>query len=361
MAVDVVVGGQGGDEGKGLMSAYLSTKNDYAINIRVPRPNAGHSTEKDGKKYGLAAIPSGFVNKGSRSLIGRGGIVLMKYLIQDLVKTVAEEDRVAFEKAVQNRRGLEEELEMTGLTPKSFGIDPYTQVVTPKQFMEEYNDSNLKNKVGSVLTGTGPAMRDRVMRNEEAILRAKDVPFLKPYLVDTTKEIYRVLQGTEDILVECDQGFKLSLIHGEFPYVTSRDTTASEFISEIGIGPRYVRDIYAVFKPYTTRVAPGPLDKEIVDEKILDWAHNKGGEKGTVSKRLRRLGEFEWENARKAILLNSANRICFTHMDFFQENKKAENEFLKEIEKKLGHKSPNPKISLLSYGPGLKDEREYED
>ena len=338
MPIDIVIGGQAGDEGKGKISEYLNHKKNYEIVIRVSKPQAGHSIMYDGKKIGLVTLPCGFSNPYSRILIGAGAFI--------------------------SPEKLKKELEETHLDPNRLGIDHYSTIVTPKHLEEENENSNLMKKIGSVGTGAGPATRDKVMRKKN-ILFAKDIPELKPFLTDTKKEMYNALSKNKQILLECDQGFKLSLIHGEYPFVTSDDTTASTFLGKAGIGPKAVRDVYVVFKPYTTRVATGPLENEIDDKEKKEWAKTIGGEVGSVSKRVRRLGEFEWENAKTAILINSANKICLTHMDYFGIEKNKEfplkaKTFLEKFSNKILKNYPNPEISLLSFGPNLEDVIEME-
>lgn len=333
MPIDIIVGGQGGDEGKGKIAAYLSINKDYSIAMRVSCAQAGHSIYHDNQRLGLALVPSAFINKNLRLLIGTGSYISVEKILK--------------------------EIKDTKLTPERLGIDYKATVVTEKYKEEERGNENLMNKIGSVGTGVGPCRRDKVMRLP-IIIHAKDIEELKPYLTDTKREIYSALEKKQSILLEGDHGAKLDLIHGEYPCVTSRIVNASGFLGEAGIGPREARDIYVVLKPYTTRVGPGPLEEEIFNPDILDWAHTTGGETGTVSKRLRRLGKFEWENVKETIKMNSATKIAITHLDcpdFIWNALGYENseQFLNTMQEKICNQPPYPKISLLSYGPKEKD------
>ena len=165
-------------------------------------------------------------------------------------------------------------------------------------------------------------------------------------------------------MLEGTQGIKLSLLHGEYPFVTSRDTTASTFLGEAGLGPKSVRDVYVVFKPYITRVGPGPLEKEISDEKELEIYHTKGHEIGSVSKRLRRVGEFEKRSASRAIMINNCTKIAITHIDMFPGNDRVKKEedftpqakqFLADLRTLSAEVYPHPKIALISTGPDMED------
>lgn len=333
MPVDIVIGGQAGDEAKGNIAAYLSINKDYLISLRVPCAQAGHSHYSNGKRIGLALIPAGFVNENLRLLIGAGGLISIEKIFS--------------------------ELEATELNSKRLGIDYKTAIVSKEHLEEERANQNLMKRVGSVGTGVGICRREKIMRNP-GLLHARDINELKPYLTDTKKEIFNALEKEQAILLEGDHGAKLDLVHGEYPFVTSRIVNASGFLGEAGIGPRHARDIYVVIKPYTTRVGPGPLEKEIFNEKVLNWAHTIGGETGTVSKRLRRIGMFEWENVLEVMKMNSATNIAITHLDCpdFIWNTlgyRNQNEFLERVQKELCEKPPYPKISFLSYGPKTSD------
>ncbi|MBU2523460.1 MAG: adenylosuccinate synthetase [Nanoarchaeota archaeon] len=337
MGVDVIVGGQGGDEGKGKISAYLALKNNYDICMRVPAPQAGHSIHYNGKRVGLALLPCGLVNEGSRLLIGAGGLVSVDKLV--------------------------DEIKAINLSPKRLGIDYKTTIVTKEHLEEEKANSHLMNNIGSVGRGIGPCRVQKIMRDLK-LKFAKDVKELSDYLTDTKKEVYNALEKKKSILLEVDHGAKLDLIHGEYPYVTSRSTNASSALGEAGIGPRDVKEVYVVLKPYITRVGPGPLEKEILDEKVLNWAHSLGGETGTVSGRLRRVGKFEWANALEVMRMNSCTKIAITHMDCFEYIGKSlgysnSGDFLEDVKTNLCSKYPHPEISLLSYGPEEKDVREF--
>ena len=337
MGVDVIVGGQGGDEGKGKISAYLALKNNYDICMRVPAPQAGHSIHYNGKRVGLALLPCGLVNENSRLLIGAGGLVSVDKLL-DEIKTI-------------------------NLSPKRLGVDYKTTIVTKEHIKEERLNNHLMKDIGSVGRGIGPCRRDKLMRKSD-LLFAKDVEELSDYLTDTKKEIYSALGKNKKIILEVDHGAKLDLIHGEYPFVTSRSTNASSALGEAGIGPRDVKDVYLILKPYVTRVGPGPLENEIFYDRTLEWAHTLGGETGTVSGRLRRLGRFEWKNTLEVARMNSCTKIAITHMDCFKDIGKSLGysnglHFLGDLEDRICSKFPYPQISLLSYGPEEKDVVEY--
>lgn len=335
MSVDIVAGGQAGDEGKGKISAYLAYKKNYSCSVRVGGPNAGHTTTVNGKSYMLRNIPAGFVNPKTKLVLGAGCYTKTNWLLEE-IKLTQSQDRIL--------------------------IDPRVVIITDEQTEREKQNTRIMNKIGSVGTGLGQAMVDRI--NRQNIRFAKDEPSLKNFICDVSEYLNKELSKGNSLLLEGTQGIKLSLLHGDYPYVTSRDTTSGTFLAEAGLGPRYVRDVYAVFKPYVTRVGPGgPLEQEITEEEKLEIYHIKGGEVGSVSKRKRRIGSFEFASAIKTIRINSANKIAITHIDLFEGNSKLKNiEDLTENAKKflntlkpLTQTYPYPKISLISSGPDLLD------
>jgi adenylosuccinate synthase len=334
MPVDIIVGGQAGDEGKGKISAYLNYKGNYKYSIRIGGPNAGHTVFYKGKAYALKSVPSGFVNPKTIAVLGAGCYINLEWLF-DEIKLTGIEDRLI--------------------------IDENAVLISEENIQAEKNDSHFMASIGSVGTGLGQTVKERIERRE--IKFAKDEPRLSKYIKSVPELLNKSLQNGEEMLLEGTQGMKLSLMHGEYPYVTSRDTTASTFLGEAGLGPKYVRDVYAVFKPYITRVGPGPLENEITDKEKLTMYHVQGREVGSVSKRLRRIGDFEEKSSLRAIVTNSATKIAVTHIDIYPGNTKVKKveDFTDEAQvflaklKKLEDIYPHPKLSIISTGPELDD------
>ena len=334
MPVDIVVGGQAGDEGKGKISAYLAVKNKYDYSIRVGGPNAGHTIFFKDKIYTLKTMPGGFVNPRTKLVLGAG-----TYIITDW---------------------LEKEIALTNAGGRLI-IDPHAVIIEPRHTAAERGDARMMGKIGSVGTGLGAALRDRVDR--KTLRFAKDEPRLKKYIKDVPELLNKALSKGSKMLLEGTQGMKLSNLHGEYPYVTSRDTTASTFMGEAGLGPKYAGEVYAVFKPYVTRVGPGMVAKEMKDKAKLNKYHTAGREVGSVSGRLRRVGEFEMDVALQTVRINSATRLAITHIDMLEgaDISRGVRSFTGEAKKFLGTLSkvcaayPYPKVSLISYGPGLNE------
>jgi adenylosuccinate synthase len=279
MKATIVVGGQAGDEGKGKCLAYLTLKDNPDVVARSGGPNCGHTVFYHGKKYALSMIPSGLIHDKCRLLLGAGALVDPDKLLN--------------------------EIEKYGVNPKRVGVDRKATVITQAHIDEDSVSENSK-KIGTTKTGCGPAQLSRAGRT--AILASQE-PRLEPFLVDVSKELHRA----KTVLVEGAQGFVLSNLHGDFPYVTSKDTTASGIASEVGIGPLDVSSVVMVIKSYTTRVGNGPLKGEMSREE----AEKKGFQEfGTVTGRPRRSSEvLDFEGLSYAAMINSATTIALTKLD----------------------------------------------
>ena len=157
--------------------------------------------------------------------------------------------------------------------------------------------------------GTGPANADRALRK---IKLAKDIPEVALFLEDVSNSINYSIDNKESVLLEGTQGTFLSLFHGVYPYVTSKDVTASAICSDIGVGPKKVDEVLIVFKSYVTRVGEGPLANEL----SADEAKNKNWQEfGSVTGRQRRAAPFDFNLAKKSIQINSATQIALTKLD----------------------------------------------
>ena len=151
----------------------------------------------------------------------------------------------------------------------------------------------------------------------------------------------------------------LSNLHREYPFVTSLYTTASTFMGEAGLAPKYAVEVYAVFKPYVTRVGPGMVANEIKDKKILSRYHPAGREVGSVSGRLRRVGGFDMDVARQTVSINSATRLAITHIDLLEgaDISRGVKSFTGQAKKFMATLErvcavyPNPKVRLVSTAP----------
>ncbi|MEM3136119.1 MAG: adenylosuccinate synthetase, partial [Candidatus Nitrosotenuis sp.] len=183
------------------------------------------------------------------------------------------------------------------------------------------------------------------------------VDSLKPYLVDVAEKINVALDNDEGVLVEGTQGTFLSLWHGTYPFVTSKDVTASGICADIGLGPKKVDEVMVVFKSYVTRVGAGVLENELPADEVTrrGWS-----EVGTVTGRQRRAAEFSLELAKRAVMLNSATQIGLTKLDVLFSECTHKNSFdslserAKEFITKIEDAVDVP-VTLIGTGPGVND------
>jgi len=282
LPVTVVVGGFFGDEGKGKIVSYLALKDKVAATVRGGvGPNAGHTVVYGGKIYRLRMLPSGLVNEDSRLMIGPGVLVNPDVLLGEIQRYDV------------GSRVL---------------VDPQCAVIEEFHVLSD-SSGHLKEGIGTTGTGTGPANADRVMRTGRLL---RDVEGVSKYLGDVPSEVNRLVDEGRPVLVEGTQGTFLSLYHGTYPYVTSKDVSASAICSDVGLGPKKVDEVLVIFKAYVTRVGSGPLKGEVTDEEATrrGWR-----EVGTVTGRPRRVAPFNYELAKRAVVLNSGTQIAVTKID----------------------------------------------
>ena len=324
MTCTVVVCGFFGDTGKGKVISYLSLEDKIDIVARAGvGPNAGHTVVYKDKKYKLRMLPSAFVYDKCRLLIGPGVLVNPEILLQETQLTKSK-DRV--------------------------GVDRQCAVIEPKH-IETDKKGRLAEKIKTTGTGTGPCNAERALRT---VRLARDIPELKGFLADVPLEVNEALDEGKDILIEGTQGTYLSLFHGTYPYCTSKDVTAPAACSDVGVGPTRVDEVILVLKAYTTRVGAGPLPNE------LSWeeAEKRGwAEVATVTGRRRRAAPFNYDLAKRAVMLNGATQAAVTKFDIlfpeckgvktYEELSQEAKDFVQKIEKEI--KVP---VTLIGTGPG---------
>jgi len=322
MPCSVVVCGFFGDTGKGKVISYLALKDKLDVTARAGvGPNAGHTVIFEEKKYGLSMLPSAFVYKRCRLLIGPGVLVNPEILLREIKQTETD-DRA--------------------------GVDPQCAIIEPRH-IEFDKAGRLAKEIRTTGTGTGPANAERALRK---VKLARDIPKLKKYLTDVPLEVNRAIDDEKQVLIEGTQGTFLSLYHGTYPYCTSKDVTASAACSDIGVGPPKIDDVIIVFKAFTTRVGAGPLQNEI----SVEEAQKRGWtEYGTVTGRPRRAAPFNSELAKRAVMLNGATQAALTKIDvLFPECKgaKSYNKLSKDSKVFIENIEGEIKIPITLIGTG---------
>jgi len=334
--VSVIVGGQFGDEGKGKIISYMCSKDNYDFVARGGvGPNAGHTVVYKNEKYKVRQIPSGFIDKKSRILIGPGVLINPDVLMNELIKF----------------RDFN--------VDKRLGVDKKCGIIEREHIQRDAQNSLLSDIIQTTKTGCGPANEDRVKRIGKI---AEEIECLKKYITDVSEELNNAIDEKKKILVEGTQGFGLSLYHGTYPYVTTKDTTASTILADVGLGPRTATEVVVVLKAYVSRVGGGELKTEISEKE----AEKKGIiEYGSVTGRRRRIGDFDFELAKRSVRINSASFIALTCIDrlFDCAGVKEYNtlpddakKFVKKIEDYVG-----VKVKLISTGEKIEDTIDLRD
>ena len=322
MTVTVVVGGQFGSEGKGKICAHLAKTDNVDFMVRCGGPNSGHTVYDGGNEYKLRQVPAGFINPHTRLLIAPGALVNPEVFLQEIA--------------------------LCGLTPDRIGIDRNAGVIEAAD-VEAESSLGLSRRLGSTGTGVGSAVSRRALRNENFRL-AEGHPDLKPFVTSVREELGAAARKGQSVVVEGTQGFGLSLYHAEqWPYRTSRDTTAHSFLGEVGIGVRDYQVILAI-RTYPIRVAgnSGPLPNEITWEEVQreSGCPHPIAEFTTTTKRLRRVARFDWSVVEQAVAANSPRQIALHGADYvdyanydateWSDLTDSAHKFVSQLEAKLG-------------------------
>ena len=288
MVTTIIVGGFFGDEGKGKIVAHIAKQDKTSIIARGGvGPNAGHTVEIGNTKYGVRMIPSGFVYKPAKLMIG-SGVLVDPFVFLDEVKKLNCSDRVF--------------------------IDSRCAIIEGKHILQDKHDTHLSKIIGTTGSGCGPANADRVMRVSRL---AKDVPEISQYIIDVAKSINDTIDAGNSVIIEGTQGFGISLYYGNYPFVTSKDTSASQMAADVGVGPTKIDNVIVVFKAFPTRVGEGPFPTELTHEQSLSMGIQ---EFGTVTHRERRIGMWDGNMARYATMINGCTSIAITGVDHIDKD-----------------------------------------
>lgn len=336
--VDVLVGMQFGSEGKGKIVGYLA--HEYQAAIRVGAPNAGHTVYFHGEAYKMRSIPCLWINPNARLYIGAGGMVNVHVLMKEIV-----------------------DLQQRGVSVKDMlKIDHQCNVVTDADAHQEEKGGMFEHN-GSTTEGVGVAQARKVLRRDAVL--AEQVPELQPYLAHVAELVNLEIDAGTRIVIEGTQGFGLSLNHACYPYVTSRDVLASSMLSDSGLSPHVVRHVIGVFRTYPIRVAgnSGPLKNELTWEDVgtlSGYGDKLVPERTTVTKRIRRVGNMDWDLMAQAVKANRPDYLAMTFADYIDchdagcrkwgDLGQKTKSFIAIAEKRLG-----VPISIISTGPKNED------
>ncbi|WP_281698870.1 adenylosuccinate synthase [Hallella colorans] len=334
--VDVLLGLQWGDEGKGKVVDVLTPKYDVVARFQGG-PNAGHTLEFEGQKYVLRSIPSGVFQGGKINIIGNG-VVLAPDLFMNEAKDLEKSGH-----ELQSRLHISSKAHL--IMPTHRILDRALEVAKGKA------------KVGTTGKGIGPTYTDKVSRNglrvgdilegfEEKYAAHKErhmkmlssmgwtdfdgfeetektwiegVEFLRRFkIVDSEHEVNRTLKDGKSILCEGAQGTMLDVDFGSYPFVTSSNTICAGACTGLGIGPNKVGNVLGIMKAYCTRVGSGPFPTELFDDtgkRIRDLGH----EYGAVTGRERRCGWVDLVQLRYSIMVNGVTQLIMMKSDVLDD------------------------------------------
>ena len=333
MAVDLLLGLQWGDEGKGKIVDVLTSKYDIIARFQGG-PNAGHTLEFDGQKHVLHTIPSGIFHDDSVNLVGNGVVI----------------DPVIFKKELDNlaKHNVDYKSKLV-ISRKAHLILPTHRLLDAAS-----EASKGKAKIGSTLKGIGPTYMDKTGRNglrvgdlelddwkeryraladkHEKMIAFYDVEIqydLKELekefwtAVETLKELtfidseeylHQAMKNGKSILAEGAQGSLLDIDFGTYPFVTSSNTTAAGACTGLGVAPREIGEAFGIFKAYTTRVGSGPFPTELFDE-VGERMGRIGNEFGATTGRKRRCGWLDLVALKYAVQVNGITQLIMMKGD----------------------------------------------
>ncbi len=332
MKVDVLLGLQWGDEGKGKIVDVLTPKYDIIARFQGG-PNAGHTLIFDGQKHVLHTIPSGVFRPGTKNVVGNGVVI----------------DPVIFKREIT-------QLIAAGVDPRpNLLISRRAHLILPTHRLLDAASEQAKGKakIGSTLKGIGPTYMDKTGRNglrvgdltsgkfEERYdaLKAKHLGLLAQFpnftfdlasveaewheavnelrelqLIDTEHYLNEALDAGKRVLAEGAQGAMLDIDFGTYPFVTSSNTIAAGACNGLGVGPGRIGEVIGIFKAYCTRVGSGPFPTELLDE-TGEALRQAGGEFGATTGRPRRCGWLDLVQLRYACRVNGVTQLAMMKAD----------------------------------------------
>lgn len=334
--VDVLVGLQFGSEGKGKIVSRIADA--YQGSVRVGAPNAGHSIEYKGSIFKMRTIPCAWINKDCRLFIGPGGMISMSV--------------------------LKHELELITVPVASrLGIDLNATIVTHEDAEREVQ-AKMYEGIGSTTEGIGEAQARKILRRGEPSYIALNVAELLPFICNVGKELNDMVDAGQAILIEGTQGFGLSLNHGYYPFVTSRDVLAASMLSDCGLAPAVTRDVIGVLRTYPIRVHgnSGPMGAEELawPDVARESGYESLEERTTVTNRVRRVSRINWDMLQAAVRANRCTMLAVTFMDYIDSKDRGvsswaglsqkSKDFISEVERRL-----LVPVRWISTGPNVAD------
>jgi adenylosuccinate synthase len=337
--IDVILGLQWGDEGKGKIVDFLAPNYDIVARFQGG-PNAGHTLKFDGKKFVLHTVPSGIFREELINIIGNGVVI----------------DPITLEREIQNLQAANVEFESRLLISKKAHL-----ILPSHRYLDAVSEASKgKEKIGSTLKGISPTYMDKTGRNGLRIgdvldirfeeryntLKAKHLQMAKQFnikvdfdlesqekawfaslstlrslqFIDGEYYINNALKAGKKILAEGAQGSMLDIDFGTYPFVTSSSTITAGVCSGLGVAPNKIREVIGITKAYCTRVGGGPFPTELHDE-TGEFLRQEGHEFGSTTGRPRRCGWIDLPQLRYTIMLNGVTQLVVTKIDVLNKCK----------------------------------------
>ena len=356
-----VIGTQWGDEGKGKIVDWLSSKADVVVRFQGGN-NAGHTLKIKEKIFKLNLLPSGII-RGKQCIIGNG-VILDPWALEEEIQILKKQGIVINSKNLQIAENI-------------------CLILPLHKILDEINEKNRgEEKLGTTKKGIGPAYEDKIGRrairlcdlSDEKLLRKKITNLISfhsvrlihfdkkineadlinkllkvfnkisQYLAPTWKILNDYGKNEKIILFEGAQGALLDIDFGTYPFVTSSNTSSGQIFAGTGFGIKDNHQVFGITKAYTTRVGSGPFPSELFDE-IGNYLVVKGKEFGTVTKRKRRCGWFDTILVKQTVQINGVSNIILTKLDVLDE--------LNEIKICVGYKIDNSNYDYLPFNENL--------
>jgi adenylosuccinate synthase len=301
MPLNVVLGAQWGDEGKGHVVDYLAESADVVARF-AGGDNAGHTVAVDDKVFKLHIIPSGIV-RDKICVLGNGMVINPRKLREEMQSL--------------REAGLYVGPENLAISERAHIIQPF-HINTDKQEEESKQKLDDKSFIGTTQRGIGPAYTDKISRCGYHIEGYGDE--FGEYTTDTSEFLNEWLEDGSSILVEGAQGMMLDIDHGDYPYVTSSNPTIGGVFTGLGVSPKYLSQTWGVVKAFSTRIGTGPMPSEILfDEDIINHLRGDGtvlgDEYGTTTGRPRRMGWLDIPQLKYSCRINGYSHLAITKLD----------------------------------------------
>ena len=334
MKVDVLLGLQWGDEGKGKIVDVMTPKYDVITRFQGG-PNAGHTLEFDGIKHVLHNIPSGVFHEDKINIIGNGVVL----------------DPISFKKEIDGLKAIGVDLSKNLLISKKAHL-----ILPTHRVLDAASEASKgKTKIGSTLKGIGPTYMDKTGRNGLRVgdilenfdekykaLKEKHIQLIDMYgfeydiaeyeeglqegidtikefqLIDSEHFINNKLKEEKSVLAEGAQGTLLDIDFGTYPFVTSSNTVTAGACTGMGVAPTNIGEVFGIFKAYCTRVGAGPFPTELFDE-VGDNLRKNGNEFGSTTGRPRRCGWIDLVALKYSVMINGVTQLIMMKADVLSD------------------------------------------